>query len=104
MFYELRTYRLKVGALGSYLKLVAEEGLPIQKKYLGDPVAYFTTDIGLLNQVVHLWRFESLDARDAARKRLLLDPQWQAFLPKLQVLIEEMECKILSPTAFSLLQ
>ncbi len=104
MFYEMRTYRLKVGALPAYLKLVNEEGLAIQKHHLGELVGYFSTDIGPLNQIVHLWRFASLDDRDARRKQLLTDPRWQAFLPKLQALIEEMECKILSPTAFSPLQ
>jgi len=104
MFYEMRTYRLKVGALPAYLKLVGEEGLAIQKKYLGDLVGYFSTDIGPLNQIVHIWRFQGLDDRDMRRKQLLADAQWQAFMPKLQALIEEMECKILCPTAFSPLQ
>ena len=46
MFYEMRTYRLKVGAMPAYLSLVANEGIALQKKYLGELVAYFTTDIG----------------------------------------------------------
>jgi hypothetical protein len=101
MFYELRTYRLKVGALPAYMKLVQHEGLEIQKRHLGQLVGYFSTDIGVLNQIVHLWAFDSLDDRDRRRAALLMDPQWQEFLPKLQALIEEMECKILRPTPFS---
>jgi hypothetical protein len=101
MFYELRTYRLKVGALPAYLKLVQETGLSIQKRHLGQLIGYFSTDIGLLNQIVHLWAFDSLDERDRRRAALLADPQWQEFLPHLQAHIEEMECKILRPTAFS---
>ncbi len=104
MFYEMRTYRLKVGALPAYLKLVGEEGLALQKEYLGELVGYFSTDIGPLNQIVHIWRFTSLDDRDARRKALLTDARWLAFMPKLQALIEEMECKILCPTSFSPLQ
>ena len=104
MFYEMRTYRLKVGALPAYLKLVGEEGLAIQKKYLGELVGYFSTDIGPLNQIVHIWRFSGLDDRDARRKALLQDDAWQAFMPRLQAHIEEMECKILCPTSFSPLQ
>jgi hypothetical protein len=104
MFYELRTYRLRVGATPAYLALVQETGIALQKKHLGELVAYFTSDIGPLNQIVHLWRFTSLDDRDQRRKALLRDPDWLAFLPKLQALIEEMECKILCPTSFSPLQ
>lgn len=101
MFYELRTYRLKVGAMPAYILLVQEEGLAIQKRHLGQLVGYFSTDIGPLNQIVHLWAFESLDDRDRRRTALMLDPLWKIFLPKLQSLIEEMDCKILKPTAFS---
>ena len=39
MFYEMRTYRLKVGAMPTYLNLVATEGIALQKKYLGELVA-----------------------------------------------------------------
>lgn len=101
MFYELRTYRLKVGAMPAYILLVQEEGLAIQKRHLGQLVGYFSTDIGPLNQIVHLWAFESLDDRDRRRTALMLDPLWKTFLPKLQSLIEKMDCKILKPTAFS---
>jgi hypothetical protein len=104
MFYEMRTYRLKVGAMPAYLNLVATEGIALQKKHLGELVAYFTTDIGPLNQIVHIWRFASLDDRDLRRKQLLLDAEWQVFMPKLQPLIEEMEIKIMCPTSFSPLQ
>jgi hypothetical protein len=104
MFYEMRTYRLKVGAMPAYLNLVANEGIALQKKHLGELVAYFTSDIGPLNQIVHIWRFASLDDRDLRRKQLLLDAEWQVFMPKLQPLIEEMEIKIMCPTSFSPLQ
>lgn len=104
MFYELRTYRLKVGAVPAYIKAVQDEGLAIQKRHLGQLIGYFTTDIGTLNQIVHLWAFDSLDDRDSRRAALLMDPQWLAFLPRLQALIEEMECRILRPTPFSPLQ
>ena len=104
MLYELRTYRLKVGAVPAYIKAVQDEGLAIQKRHLGQLIGYFSTDIGTLNQIVHLWAFDSLDDRDRRRAALLMDPQWLAFLPRLQALIEEMECRILRPTPFSPLQ
>jgi hypothetical protein len=104
VIYEERTYRLKAGTVPEYLRLVEKEGIAIQRSHLGRLVGYFSTDIGPLNQITHIWAFESLDDRDRRRGALLQDPAWQAFLPKIQALIETMECKILKPTAFSPLQ
>lgn len=101
MFYEMRTYRLKVGALPEYLRLVQETGLAIQRGHLGQLVGYFHTDIGPLNEIVHVWAFDSLDERERRRNALAADPAWQAFTPALQALIEDMDTKILRPTAFS---
>lgn len=101
MFYEMRTYRLKVGALPEYLRLVGDYGLAIQRAHLGQLVGYFHSDIGPLNQIVHLWAFESLDDRERRRNALAADAAWQAFVPALQALIEEMDSKLLKPTTFS---
>jgi hypothetical protein len=45
MFYEIRTYRIKTGAVPAYLKLVEEEGIELQKRYLGQLVGYFVSEI-----------------------------------------------------------
>ena len=101
MIYEMRTYRLRTGTLPTYLKLVEEEGIAIQKSYLGELVGYFFSEIGSLNQIVHVWAFAGLDDREERRAALAADPRWQVFLPKIQALIEVMDNKILKPTAFS---
>ena len=101
MFYEIRTYRLKNGAIPVYLKVVEEEGIAIQTKHLGELVGYFFSEIGVINEIVHIWGFSSLDDREARRSRLMADPDWQAFLPKIRDLIEIADNKIMKPAAFS---
>lgn len=101
MYYELRSYRLKNGTLPEYLRLVGETGLAIQKRHLGTLIAYFHSDIGPQNEIVHIWQFESLDDRAARRERLAADKEWQAFVPSLIALIEVAENKIMRSTAFS---
>ena len=101
MFYEIRTYRLKNGTIPQYLKVVEEEGIEIQKSHLGTLVGYFFSEIGTINEIVHIWAFTSLDDREARRQRLLADPRWQAFLPKIRDLIEVAENKIMKPASFS---
>ena len=101
MIYEMRTYRMRVGTVPAYLKLVEEEGIAVQTSHLGHLVGYFSSDIGALNEIVHIWAYADLEDRENRRAALAADPRWQVFLPKIQALIEEMENKILKPAAFS---
>lgn len=101
MIYEMRTYRLKTGAVPAYLCLVEEEGIAIQRHHLGHLVGYFTSDIGPLNEIVHIWAYADLADRERRRAALAADPRWQAFAPKIQALIDVMDNKILKPAAFS---
>ena len=101
MFYEIRTYRLKNGAIHEYLRLIGDEGIAIQKQHLGNLAGYFFSEIGPVNEIVHIWGFSSLDDRQARRARLASDPDWQAFLPKIRDLIVSADTKIMSPKAFS---
>lgn len=100
MFYEMRTYRLRPGTVQSYLKLVENEGIAIQKSHLGVLVCYLHSEIGPLNEIIHIWRYQSLDDREKRRNSLAENPAWQAFVPKIQVLIETMESKILRSAPF----
>lgn len=100
MFVEIRTYRLKNGAVPAYLAAVTE-GIAIQRRHLGTLVGYYSSEIGPINQIVHIWAFASLDDREARRSRLNADPEWQAFLPRIRDLIETAETKIMKPAAFS---
>ena len=101
MIYEMRTYGMKAGTVPVYLELVEEEGIQIQKGHLGELVGYFSTEIGPLNEIVHIWAFADLADRAARRAKLAADPRWQRFMPKIQALIDTMENKILLPAPFS---
>ncbi len=101
MIVEERIYRIRAGRMAQYLQLVKEEGLAIQQPILGNLIGYFTTEIGPLNHVVHLWGYDDLADRARRRKQLADDPRWQAFTPRLTETIESLENRILAPTAFS---
>jgi hypothetical protein len=96
-----RTYTLHPGKLPDILKLYEAEGKPIQWKHLGDPVGWFFTDVGTLNQIVHLWRYENYADREKRRAAMGADPEWKAYLVKALPLIVKMENRILMPAPFS---
>lgn len=101
MIVEERIYTLHPGKVPEYVRLYKGEGLAIQTRILGRMVGWFTTEIGPLNQIVHMWGYDSLDDRARRRAELGADPGWQAYRPKIQPLIRTMENKILVPTDFS---
>jgi hypothetical protein len=58
MFVEERIYTLHPGKIPAYLKLYEEEGMAIQTRILPAMVGYYSTEIGALNVVVHMWGYE----------------------------------------------
>ncbi|POR47173.1 NIPSNAP family protein [Bosea psychrotolerans] len=101
MIVEERIYRIRNGRMARYLALVRDEGLAIQQPILGHLIGYFTTEIGLLSHVTHLWAYADFEDRVRRRQQLADDPRWQAFLPQLSENIEQAENRILLPTDFS---
>ncbi len=79
MIFDLRTYTLRTGSLKAFLDLYEKEGLPVQSRHLGPPVAYLTTEVGELNEIVHLWKYASMADREQRRAALEADPEWLAY-------------------------
>lgn len=100
---ELRTYTVKPLRISDFLRLYERAALPLQKKYLGHLIGFFVSELGPLNQVVHLWGFDSLAERESRRKQMEADPGWTLYrdaLRELDVIVEQ-ETKILKSVPFS---
>ncbi len=101
MIVDHRTYELKPGTLREFLVLYEKEGLPIQKKHLGNLIGWFTTEVGNVNEVVHIWGYEDLADRTRRRAAMAADAAWQSYLQKSREYLLHMNNKILVPTSFS---
>ncbi|MBM3570022.1 MAG: NIPSNAP family protein [Alphaproteobacteria bacterium] len=99
-YVEMRTYTLLPGKVPDYFKLYEAKGLPVQTKYLKKLVGYYATEIGPLNQVVHMWGYDSLDERADCRARMTADPDWQAYVGEQRKNFVTMESKMLVPAPF----
>lgn len=82
MIVDHRTYELQPGRLREFLVLYEEEGLPVQSKHLGNPVGLFTTEVGDVNEIVHIWAYEDLADRTRCRAAMAADPACSAYLQK----------------------
>ncbi|MFS8977651.1 NIPSNAP family protein [Cupriavidus necator] len=84
-----------------WIRPFQQEGLPVISRY-ATLVGWWYTEIGELNQVVHIWAYESLDDRIKRRAALYEDRDWlEKFIPKAFPMLEKMESKLLMPAAFS---
>ena len=101
MIIDHRTYTAHPGKLNAFLKVYQEQGWPLQQKYLGDCVGWYVgNDIGPLNQVIHMWRYQDLNDRAERRAKLNADPAWQQYLAEATQYLQHMENKILTAAPF----
>ena len=103
MIVELRTYTLKALRTADFLALYEQAALPLQRKYLGHLIGFYVSEIGPLNQVVHLWGFDSLAERERRRAQMEQDPGWTGYRDALRLLdvIVDQETRLLKSVSFS---
>jgi hypothetical protein len=101
MIYELRTYQLRMGALPTYLDLAENKLLPALAEHGIKPVGFWTTEIGTLNEVVHLWAYKDLNDRQQQWGKWFQDPRRAEYMKTLSQVIVSQSNKILKPTTFS---
>lgn len=100
MLVEQRVYTIKPGRVTEYLALYEREGFAVQCKHLGNPVGYYSSEVGELNQLIHMWAYADLGDRYERRRALFADPDWQRVVVKLYALIDRMENRLLLPAPF----
>jgi len=100
MFVEQRLYTCAPGNTTEFLKVYQAEGQKPQTDHLGQPVGYYISEIGPLNQITTLWAYGTLDERVEKRRTLFQDAAWTAFLKKARPLLTTQETRILVPAPF----
>ncbi|CEJ15090.1 hypothetical protein BN1110_05426 [bacterium YEK0313] len=101
MIIDERSYTTLPGKVKAFLEVYERLARPIQWPILGEPIGFFVTEVGTLNQVVHLWRYDSMADREQRRAKLAAAPGFSDYLDAATPLLLKMENRILVPTAFS---
>jgi NIPSNAP protein len=100
MFVEQRLYTCAPGNTAQFLKLYEAEGRAPQVEHQGQPIGYYVSEIGPLNQITTLWAYASLDERVERRRALFADARWNGHLGKARPLLTNQETRILLPAPF----
>lgn len=82
MIFDMRIYTLKPGRLAAWLAMYERYGHPAQVRHCGEPVFYATSEVGGLNQVIHVWEYASQADREARRDALMQDPEFKEYLKR----------------------
>ena len=100
MLVEQRTYTTHPGQWRAYLALYEAKGLAIQRRILGRLAGYYYSEVGELNQIVHMWAYEDMNERNARRALLMQDPGWLAYVAEMLPLLQKQESRFLMPASF----
>ncbi|XP_064610784.1 protein NipSnap homolog 3B-like [Liolophura sinensis] len=72
--YELRQYNIYPQHLKPFLEL-SVQGLVMRAKF-SKMIGYWSAELGGLNQVIHIWEYDSIAHRASVRQSLASDPEW----------------------------
>src|ERR1700751_6287113 len=93
MIFEMRTYRLQPGSVPEVEKRFAEA---LTERVKVSPLgAFFHTEVGPLNHIIHIWPYDDLQHRTRVRSQSITN--WP---PKIQELFAEMERKMVAGVPF----
>ena len=101
MIVEERIYTITVGSLAEYVKNYQELGYEVQTRILGNLIGWYWTEAGPLNQIIHMWGYESFEDRLERRRKLFQDETWLKCIAANRPFIISQESKILIPAPFS---
>jgi hypothetical protein len=96
MIYEIRTYTLRPATTGEVEKLLGE-AYPEREKF-SKLAGFFHTEIGPLNEVIHIWPYEDVNERDRIRGEARASGKWP---PAIGDYIVNQKVEILHPWPFA---
>jgi hypothetical protein len=97
MIYELRTYTLKQGSVPEVVKNAGTVARAIRGDKYGKLEGYWISEIGPLNQVLHLWSFADLNERARLRGELAKDARWtNEYLPLMRPNLVRQDIRLLN--------
>jgi len=98
MIHELRTYTFHPGRLAEYMTLAETVGRPVRGNDYGVNHGYWVTEIGALNQVWHLWSYESFEERTRLRAALGKNERWvNEYIPGIRALMQRQDIRFINP-------
>ena len=87
--YDMRIYDIKPGRIPEYMSAVEQVGLPIREELGVKLAGWFYSDVGTLNQVVHIWAYDDSDDLHRKMRAVYQHPGWAGdYVPRVSGLLD----------------
>lgn len=96
-----RIYNITPRCMPKFLEVFDQLAMPVLKKHLGEPLGFYVSSVGILNQVVHLWGYDSLDDYEKRSHARDTDPEFQIYLKASEGLVVSQVNQIVKPVHLS---
>lgn len=96
MIIEVRTYQLKPGTLAEAEKRFGA-ALPVREKH-SKLAAFWHTEVGALNQIIHVWTYDSFAQRAEVRAAAAKEEGWP---PPIREFVVSQQSEVFLPAPFS---
>ena len=102
MIYDFRVYTLKPGATADYRAGVKELSLPIRQRHGVALAGWYWSEIGALNQGIHIWGYENTKHMEKAKHAFHTDPEWtEKYIPRALGLVESQKTSTMNTSDFA---
>lgn len=95
MIVDFRAYTFKPGTVPIFLEMFEKEGLEVQKRILGNFLGIYRTEVGNVNEVIHMFGYDSMAERERRRALLFQDAGFLDYVKRVREMITAQEVRIL---------
>ena len=90
-----RIYTIRLRKMGEFIEVFDRLAMPILLKTLGNPLGFWTSHVGPLNQLVHLWGYDSLADYEQRCNARDTHPDFPKYLAASEHLIVAQETRLI---------
>ena len=100
-FVDERTYTVTYAQVPNYVAVTKAMAWPIIEDSGWQLIGYFSSITGKINQVVHLWYWDSQGQREERQAKAVSDPRWPLYQAANGHRVVDQQNRYLVPTSFS---
>lgn len=101
MIIDYRAYTFRPGSIPTFYEMFEKEGLEPQQRILGNFLGMYRTDVGNVNEVIHMWGYENSGEKERRREELYKDPGFADYVVRARELITGQGVRTLIPAPFN---